>query len=120
MKVVFVDVLDRRIVPKVESVHCVHHEIHLILNHIFHLYTIKIEKDYHLSRNQLFQKLAKAGIGTSVQYNPLHLMSYYKKTLKINKNEFPNANKIKDQILCLPIYPNMDSKKIDYVIKNLN
>jgi len=88
-------------------------------NHIFHLYTIKIEKDYHLSRNQLFQKLAKAGIGTSVQYNPLHLMSYYEKKLKINKNEFPNANKIKDRILCLPIYPTMSEKQVKYVVNTI-
>ena len=89
-------------------------------NHIFHLYTIKVEKDYHLTRNQLFKKLSKAGIGTSVQYTPLHLMSYYKKILKINNDNFPNTNKIKDQIICLPIFPTMNSKMIDYVVKNLN
>ena len=42
-------------------------------NHIFHLYTIKVEKDYHLTRDELFQKLHRDGIGSSVQYFPLHL-----------------------------------------------
>jgi perosamine synthetase len=86
-------------------------------NHIYHLYTIKIEKDYHISRNELFSKLHKSGIGTSVQYYPLHLMSYNKKQYK--KNDFPIANELKDQVLSLPIFPTMSRKQIEFVVKNL-
>jgi len=86
-------------------------------NHIFHLYSIKIEKEYHLTRDELFVKLSKKNIGTSVQYFPLHLMSYNKN--KYTKSNFPNANKIKDQILCLPIFPTMTQKQIEYVASNL-
>ena len=60
-------------------------------NHIYHLYTIKIENEYQLTRDELFQKLYKNGIGTSVQYFPLHLMSYYKKNYFHNASEFPVA-----------------------------
>ena len=88
-------------------------------NHIYHLYSIKIEKDYPISRNKLFEKLYKKGIGTSVQYTPLHLMTYFKKNYFTKINEFPIANKIKDQILCLPIYPTMKSKEIESVVNNL-
>lgn len=87
-------------------------------NHIFHLYTIKVTKNYPMSRNELFKLLHKKGIGTSIQYTPLHLMSYLKKQFK-TKN-FPNANLIKDQILCLPIYPTMTDKEINFVVKNLD
>jgi perosamine synthetase len=86
-------------------------------NHIFHLYSIKIEKDYSFTRDQLFHKLHKKGIGTSVQYYPLHLMSYNKNKYKISN--FPNANKLKDEVLCLPIYPTMNQKQIEYVASNL-
>jgi len=82
-------------------------------NHIYHLYTIKIEKNYHLTRDQLFLKLHKNGIGTSVQYYPLHLMSYYRNQNK--KNDFPNATKLKDQVLCLPIFPKMTTKQVEFV-----
>jgi perosamine synthetase len=88
-------------------------------NHIYHLYTIKVEKEYPLSRDQLFSKLAHKGIGTSVQYFPLHLMTLYKKDYKNKKNYFPNANNLKDKILCLPIYPQMTDKEITYVVSNL-
>jgi perosamine synthetase len=85
-------------------------------NHIFHLFTIKIENDYHLTRDELFLKLHKKGIGTSVQYVPLHLMSYYR---QISQKTFPNSNKLKNQILCLPIYPNMSLKQLEYVVKQM-
>lgn len=88
-------------------------------NHIYHLYTIKIENEYQLTRDELFQKLYKNGIGTSVQYFPLHLMSYYKKKYFHNASEFPVANDLKDKVLCLPIYPDMKSKDIEYVVENL-
>lgn len=88
-------------------------------NHIYHLYTIKVEKDYHMTRDQLFNKFYKNGIGTSVQYYPLHLMSYNKLKYKNKKRDFPNSNILKDQVLCLPIYPTMTTKQLDYVVSIL-
>ena len=86
-------------------------------NHIYHLYSIKVENDYPLTRDELFVKLSKNGVGTSVQYYPLHLMSYNKK--KYVSKQFPNSNSLKDKILCLPIYPKMTTKNIDFVISCL-
>lgn len=88
-------------------------------NHIYHLYTIKIEKKYPISRDKLFNKLSKKGIGTSVQYFPLHLMSYYKKNYKIKNNDFQIANSLKDKVLSLPIFPGMTDQEINYVVSQL-
>jgi len=88
-------------------------------NHIYHLYTIKIEKDYHCTRDELFLKLQKKGVGVSVQFYPLHLMTLYKKDYSSKKSQFPNANSLKDQVLCLPIFPSMTLEQIEYVVKNL-
>ena len=44
-------------------------------------------------------------------------MSYNKNKYKIS--DFPNANKLKDEVLCLPIYPTMNQKQIEYVVSNL-
>jgi len=88
-------------------------------NHIFHLYSIKVEKDYHLTRDELFNKLASKGIGTSVQYLPLSHMTYMKKNFKVLPSNFPIANKIKDQVLCLPIFPTMSMKQMEYIINTI-
>jgi len=88
-------------------------------NHIYHLYTIKVEKDYHLTRDGLFKKLSKKGIGTSVNYYPLHLMTLYKKNYKVSQKKFSNSNKLKDKVLCLPIFPGMTEKQVEYVVSNI-
>ena len=87
-------------------------------NHIYHLYSIRINSDYHLTRDELFKKLHKNGIGCSVQYIPLHQMSYNKKRIPKNQ-KFPNADLIKNEILCIPIFPKIKEKQIQKVINSL-
>ena len=87
-------------------------------NHIYHLYSIRITSDYHLTRDELFAKLHKLGVGCSVQYIPLHQMSYNKKIIQKN-HKFPNADLIKNQVLCIPIYPKITDKQIQKVISIL-
>jgi perosamine synthetase len=89
-------------------------------NHVYHLYTIRVGEEYQLSRDELFKKLSQKGIGTSVQYYPLHLMSYYKNNFKINEGDFPVSNRLKDEVLSLPIFPTMSEEQVDYVIKQID
>lgn len=84
-------------------------------NHIYHLYTIKISKEFPITRDDLFLYLHEKGVGTSVQYYPLHLMSFYKKLLHPKLSDFPVANILKDQVLSLPIFPQMTLKQIHFV-----
>jgi len=84
-------------------------------NHIFHLYTIKVENDFHLTRDELFTKLADNGIGTSVQYFPVNLMSIYKKNNTLPNSKFRNTNDIYPKIISLPIYPSLTIKNIEYI-----
>jgi len=88
-------------------------------NHIFHLYSIRVTENYHMNRDELFQKLFSKDIGTSVQYRPLHMMSYYKKKYRLLKSDFPNANLLEKQILSLPIFPTMSDKEIQYVCRQI-
>ena len=88
-------------------------------NHIYHLYTIKIEKDYSLTRDELFDKMSLKGIGTTVQYYPLHLMSYMKNYSGKSKSQFLNSSILKDKVLCLPIFPTMTDKQHEFVVKTI-
>ena len=51
-------------------------------SHSWHLYVIKIQKEFGISRDELFKKLLANGERTSVHYNPLHKFSLYKKMCK--------------------------------------
>jgi dTDP-4-amino-4,6-dideoxygalactose transaminase len=82
-------------------------------SHIFHLYTLKIpESQGGLARNELFKRLAVAGIQSSVHYTPLHLMSFYKQFLNKKSDKFPIAEKIYHQIISLPLYPTLTKKEV--------
>ena len=86
--------------------------------HACHLYILRIKKDGKFSRDYLFQKLLKNGIRSSVHYKPLHRFSAYKKYAKIY-DTLTNSNKLYQEIISLPLYPQMLQKEQDLVLKNL-
>ena len=56
---------------------------------------------------KLFLLLRKSGIGVNVHYIPVHLHPYYKEKLKTKIGMLPNAELAYEQILSLPIFPDM-------------
>jgi len=83
--------------------------------HSYHLYTIRVTKPYKLSRNQLFKKLKDDGIRTTVYWMPIHKYTAYRKFVKTSNTL--NTTKIYDEILALPLFPNISKKHQDAVIK---
>jgi perosamine synthetase len=84
-------------------------------SHSYHLYTIRIKSPYKLSRNQLFKKLKDNGIRTTVYWMPIHKYTAYQKFAK--KSNVVNTTKIYDEILALPLFPNISKIHQDSVIK---
>jgi len=77
---------------------------------VFYVYSILSEK-----RDELAQYLKKNGIQTSIYYpRPLHLQKCFE-NLGYKKSDFPVAEKISEQILALPIYPEILEEEVDYV-----
>ena len=83
--------------------------------HSYHLYTIRVTKPFKLSRNQLYKKLKDNGIRTTVYWMPIHEYAAYRKFTK--KSNIVNTTKIYDEILALPLFPNISKKHQDAVIK---
>jgi UDP-4-amino-4,6-dideoxy-N-acetyl-beta-L-altrosamine transaminase len=87
-------------------------------SHIFHLYAIRVqEAAAGITRDELFRKLAKNGIGLSVHYTPLHRFSFYRRLL--NSKKFPVAEQVYKEILSLPLYPTLTKKNMDFVITKI-
>lgn len=80
--------------------------------HTFHLFVIRTDK-----RNELAEFLKLKNIETAVHY-PVALpnMEAYK-YLKYSQDDFPIANLYQDQILSLPMYPELNEEQIIYVSK---
>ena len=83
-------------------------------SHSYHLYTIRVTKSFGMSRNQLFKKLKQAGIRTTVYWMPIHEFTAYNKYVK--KSNIKTTSKIYDEILSLPLFPNISKRHQDAVI----
>ncbi|MCJ8346357.1 DegT/DnrJ/EryC1/StrS aminotransferase family protein [bacterium] len=85
--------------------------------HAWHLYLLRTEDQQ--SRDQLLQSLKSKGIGTSLHFIPLHLMTYYKNLYAYEDSKYPVAMKSFDRLISLPIYTKMNDETIDYVIQSV-
>jgi len=84
-------------------------------HHSWHIFPIVIKPGSKVSRNDFIQLMAKEGIGTSVHYKPLHRMTYYKETYKLQPDDFPNTEKVWNGTVSLPVYPDLNTEGLKYV-----
>ncbi len=84
----------------------------------FHLYILRIQKQFGLSRDKLFHKFQKNGIRTSVHYKPLHEFTAYKKMAKVY-DRLNNSSHIYKEIITLPLFPQISKKQQNIVINSL-
>ena len=83
-------------------------------SHSYHLYTIRVTKDFKISRNQLFKKFEENGIRTTVYWMPIHEYTAYKKFAKISS--IKNTKVTYNEILSLPLFPTISKKHQNKVI----
>ena len=69
-----------------------------------------------LEYDQLFQELLSAGVRTTVHYKPLNKFSIFRKLGKIG-DKLKNSNELYDEILSLPLYPDIKKEDQKIVIK---
>jgi dTDP-4-amino-4,6-dideoxygalactose transaminase len=84
------------------------------VKHVYHLYVIRAE-----NRDELQIFLKENSIGTGLHYPiPLHLTEAYAH-LDYKKGDFPVAEKLANEILSLPMYPELTEDQIDYVCEKI-
>jgi len=77
--------------------------------HIYHQYTIAAPK-----RDQLQKFLADSGISSAIFYpKPLHLQQCFS-NLGYKASDMPIAEKVCEEVLSLPIYPELTEEQIKY------
>lgn len=83
-------------------------------SHIFHLYVIRTKL-----RNELQEYLKGQGIETAVHYpSALPFLRAYD-YLKCKPEDFPAAYQCQNEILSLPMYPELSKEQIDYIIHHI-
>ena len=81
-----------------------------------HIYVIKIDLDrINCSRREVFEALQAENIGVNVHYLPVYLHPYYKK-LGYEEGLCPEAEKLYEKMITLPLFPKMSNSDVNDVI----
>jgi dTDP-4-amino-4,6-dideoxygalactose transaminase len=81
-------------------------------------YTIRL-KDSHLNRDELRKYLDSKGIQSAVYYPlSLHLQEVYR-SLGYQLGDFPESELAQEQVLSLPMYPEISEKHIEEVVEEI-
>ena len=85
--------------------------------HIFQMYSIRLPSSK--IREQLQEFLLEKRIFSKIYFEPIHKTSYYNKNFQIKNSELQITEKISQEILTLPMYPNMTSDEKNYLIDSI-
>jgi len=87
------------------------------VEHVYHLYPIRLRLDrLTCDRARFIDELKAEGIGTTVNFIPIHYHPYYRDRLGLKPGALPVAEAAYDRILSLPLYPRMtDADAADVV-----
>lgn len=83
--------------------------------HVYHLYVIRSRR-----RDELQRFLAERGVGSLIHYPvPVHLQEAYR-DLGLSRGSFPATERCADEILSLPLYPELPDEQIAEVAEAIN
>ena len=86
------------------------------VKHARHLLTILVPPG---RRDSLLWQLQERGVGVAVNYRPIHLLGYYRKTFGYSEGSFPVAESIGNRAVSLPLYPSLKKSDVRYIVRCL-
>jgi dTDP-4-amino-4,6-dideoxygalactose transaminase len=110
-----IDVQYREQLSSVKGISCAALPANTTYNYAY--FPILIEKEYPLSRDELNDKLRQYGIFPRRYFYPLiSEFPMYRSLPSAAQSNLPIAKKVAEQVLCLPIYPALESESITKII----
>jgi len=88
--------------------------------HSFHLYPVMLDPAlYGMNKvDFVYSMLYEKGIKVGTHYNPLHWSTAFQKR-GYAKGQFPNAEKVGECLVTLPINPRQTQEALDYLIESI-
>ncbi len=84
----------------------------------YHIYVIQLKTEkLKTDRKKVFEALRAENIGVNVHYIPLHLHPFYQDKFGYRRGDYPKAERYYDRAITLPIFPKMNDKDVEDVIK---
>ncbi len=84
---------------------------------VYHQYTVRVTKDYPMSRDQLAAYLKENGFGCGVYYpKPLHMHPHFI-NMGYKEGDFPVSERLAKEVLSLPVHPKLTRDELDKLIR---
>lgn len=87
--------------------------------HSWHLFVLRLSDEATISRDEVVQAMADAGVGTSVHYVPLHRQPYWRDRYGLTPEQFPVAEKAYQRMFSIPLFTAMSDSEQMRVIAAL-
>ena len=81
--------------------------------HAYHLLTILVDP---AKRDAVMNGIQERGVGVSINFVPVHMMTYYRERFGFKGGEFPVAEEISARTISLPLYPKLTDEEVEYII----
>jgi dTDP-4-amino-4,6-dideoxygalactose transaminase len=89
--------------------------------HAWHLYPIRLDLErLRIGRDQFIEELRDRGIGTSVNFIPMHYHPYFAETLALKEGDFPIAEQVFAGLVSLPLYTRMQDADVARVVEAIS
>jgi dTDP-4-amino-4,6-dideoxygalactose transaminase len=87
--------------------------------HALHLYAIRLRKSAQIERDAFISEMARAGICCSVHFIPLHLHPYWRETLGLHEDMFPQAQGVFERVVSLPLFTMLSKSQQEFIIQTI-
>jgi len=85
----------------------------------YHLYALRIKNISERQRDQIIEEISKQGVSVNVHFQPLPMLTIFKERGFV-MSDYPVAFDNYAREISLPIYPELDTEKIDYIVKTVS
>jgi len=86
--------------------------------HIYQMYTIRLPD--RITRDSLHNFLTTRRIFSKVYFTPIHATSFYQQKFGVDSNLLPVTEKISQEVLTLPLYPNMTIEEKELLVQTIS
>ncbi|MEM4360377.1 MAG: UDP-4-amino-4,6-dideoxy-N-acetyl-beta-L-altrosamine transaminase [Candidatus Bilamarchaeaceae archaeon] len=87
------------------------------ISHAYHIYVVRLDlTQLQVTRTEIFKALRAEGIGVNVHYIPVYLHPFYQRRFGTGPGLCPVAETAYQEIITLPIFPQMSDAEIEDVI----
>ncbi len=91
-----------------------------VRTHAWHLFTVRtVEEQGPYSRDAVIEKLARQNIRTGIHFISIPDLTYFRETLHLDPADTPNAVRAGRTVFSLPLYPDLEEREQDVVVKAL-